>query len=44
MQGLVPGDLNAVDWAQEAHENLLASRGTYAAAPLYPNLERGLLS
>ena len=30
MQGLVPGDLNAVDWAQGAHENLLFSRGAYA--------------
>jgi hypothetical protein len=29
MRGLVPGDLNAVDWAQEAHENLLATSGAY---------------
>ena len=31
MQGLVPEDLDAPDWAQEAHENLLASRGAFAA-------------
>ena len=31
MQGLVPGDLNAANWAQGAHKNLLASRGAYAA-------------
>ena len=30
MQGLVPGVSNAVDWAQEAHEKLLAPRGAYA--------------
>ena len=31
-KGLVPGDKNAVDWAQEAHGNLLQHYGTYLPA------------